>query len=536
MRMLHRRNAVYALIYGLVSGILISIGYQAASFGELRPFKIIPVIIFAATAFFGMAAFYAYSVYLEKHTVRNITMRRLPYAVTSVCILICWIPVFLAEFPGFFVYDAVDEYIEVATRQFSTHHPLLHTLILGGCVRAGEVFLGGANAGIAVYILIQMVVLSLIFAWVIHTMERGYVFALLWYALFPTVVMYALCSVKDTVFAAALLVSVVLTYRILRDTDPAGKMSADAGFLGAALLIMMLTRHNGVYAYIIYAVVMVFVLGKLKLPVSRKLMNVSGFIAVLVLYLIINACLVHVTRADDSEHQEILTVPIQQLARTWNAYHDEMSEEELETLYEILPEEVLKHYTPSLADPVKTDFVNAAYEQDPSRYRHLWWELFKKHPLCYINAWIGTSYGYYYPFTVVNVYEGHEVFTFTYDESSYFGYEVEYPGERHSLIPSIDRFYRWLSLDDDIQRIPVLSLPFSMGTMFLVYLFGIMVFVFRKDHAALCAFILPAAVYMTLWLGPTFLPRYAVFLWFLFPFFIYSVFMQDSDKKGLEES
>ena len=41
------------------------------------------------------------------------------------------IPVILAEFPGFFVYDAQDELNEVLTRSFTTHHPLLHVLLLG---------------------------------------------------------------------------------------------------------------------------------------------------------------------------------------------------------------------------------------------------------------------------------------------------------------------------------------------------------------------------------------------------------------------
>lgn len=51
-------------------------------------------------------------------------------------LLLCWLPVFLAVYPGFFVYDAQDEYIQVATRVFSTHHPLVHVLLLGECSAA----------------------------------------------------------------------------------------------------------------------------------------------------------------------------------------------------------------------------------------------------------------------------------------------------------------------------------------------------------------------------------------------------------------
>lgn len=39
----------------------------------------------------------------------------------AVIIFLCYLPVFLAVYPGFFVYDAQDEYMQVLTRNFSTH-------------------------------------------------------------------------------------------------------------------------------------------------------------------------------------------------------------------------------------------------------------------------------------------------------------------------------------------------------------------------------------------------------------------------------
>ena len=56
--------------------------------------------------------------------------------ISFLVIFLCWIPVFLAVYPGFFVYDAQDEYVQVATRMFSTHHPLVHVLLLGGMICA----------------------------------------------------------------------------------------------------------------------------------------------------------------------------------------------------------------------------------------------------------------------------------------------------------------------------------------------------------------------------------------------------------------
>ena len=71
-------------------------------------------------------------------------------------LLLCWLPVFLAVYPGFFVYDAQDEYVQVATRTFSTHHPLVHVLLLGGMVCGGHKLTGSYNPGIACYTVLQM--------------------------------------------------------------------------------------------------------------------------------------------------------------------------------------------------------------------------------------------------------------------------------------------------------------------------------------------------------------------------------------------
>lgn len=443
------------------------------------------------------------------------------FFIAWILIFLCWIPVFLAVYPGFFVYDATEEYLQVATRNFTTHHPLLHVLALGGSVCAGNKLMGSYNAGIALYTIVQMLILSATFAWVICKMKTvSYAISILWYGCFPTVVMFALCSAKDALFSAAMLAAVVLTIRIMDEYSQKAAI-----LMGASLTLMMLFRHNGVYGFIVYAIVLIiYLFFKCKKDKEFK-KNAWGIICILltsfVLYIGIDKTLTYATHAQDIENQEILTVPIQQLARCVKAYKDDIAYQDLESIYEILPEEVISHYTPDLSDPVKAGFDNAAYAQNKGKYAEVWLRLFRKHPMGYINAWLNTCYGFFYPGTIVNVYAGHEVYTFTYTESSYFGYEVEHPGTRQTMLPVIDKLYRWLSLDDDIQKIPVISLLFSMGAIFWIYIICIAIMVYKKRSKEIIAFTLPGAIWLTLLLGPTFLPRYTVFLWFMLPYIIY---------------
>jgi hypothetical protein len=129
-----------------------------------------------------------------------------------------------------------------------------------------------------------------------------------------------------------------------------------------------------------------------------------------------------------------------------------------------------------------------------------------------------TSYGYWYPDTVVDVYEGNQVYTFTYDESSYFGYETEEPGVRQSFIPAIDKFYKNLSLSIFKENMPIISMFFSIGFIFWIFILGIGYIVRNGGFMAIVPYTMPAMTMATLLLGPTYLPRYVFFLWLCLPF------------------
>ena len=139
------------------------------------------------------------------------------------------IPVFLAEFPGFFVYDAQEELNEVLTRSFTTHHPLFHVLILGGTIALVHKVTGSWNAGIFTYLLLQMLIITAIFAYTLTFMQKkgiGKKSRVLWvifYGAFPTIVMYTLCSCKDGLFSALLLLLTVYLVQLVQ--DPSGFVS-----------------------------------------------------------------------------------------------------------------------------------------------------------------------------------------------------------------------------------------------------------------------------------------------------------------------
>ena len=439
------------------------------------------------------------------------------FIIDMAVMMICWLLVLLAVYPGFFVYDAQSELNEVMTRNFTNHHPLLHVLLMGGTICGVHKFTGSYNAGIFCYTVIQMIVMAAVFAYILRFIRRHStgqilpVSALIWFAVFPVNVMYVLCTTKDTLFSGALLLSIVLLFEMIESKDKKELRIKGIAYT-LSVMFMILMRHNGFYALIV-AIPFIVIFAKK----NRKMILISSASAA-VLAMIFTAMLnAALCPNAESEHQEMLTVPIQQLSRTYQADSESFTADERAALLEILPESSLAHYTPQLSDILKLGFDNEAFDRDPGKYIKLWFSVGVKHPMSYLNAWFMTSYGYWYPDSVNNTYKGNTAFTYTYDESSYFGFETELPGTRESKIPWLESLYHDMSLSLYQQKVPVVSMLFSPGFICWVYIFMFVLFIVSGRGRDMIPFVIMVMVWLTVLLGPGCLNRYVVYGWMGLP-------------------
>lgn len=440
--------------------------------------------------------------------------------LTFFFLLLCWLPVLLAVYPGFFVYDAQEEWVQVASRTFTTHHPLVHVLMLGGIICAVHKFTDSYNLGIACYMIVQMMIVSGGFTYLLCYMRKKRVnrvirlLSLFYFAFFPVIVMFTLCSAKDTLFTVALLMLLLALLNMGSNTEEFFSSIKQKLFFVLSAAAMMLLRKNGVYAFMVMAVVLLIYHKKYL----KKMLIL--FAAAFLTYFLINVGLTAVLHAEGGENQEILTVPIQQLTRTYKFNPEAFEPEDVATLHEILPEDALVLYNPKLSDPVKVNFQNQTFAADKSKYIGLWMRIGLKKPLSYINAWLANSYGFWYPDTVIDVYTGNTVFTFTYQDSSYFGYEVEEPGFRDSKIPWLDEAYRKLALEISQEKIPIYSMLYSPGGIFWGIAFVFAYVLYRRKYHLVIPYLMVLLVWLTVLLGPTYLPRYVLIFWFGLPLFV----------------
>ena len=377
-----------------------------------------------------------------------------------------------------------------------------------------------------------MLVMSAALSFVVRSLQmwgvtKRYAFiTVLFFSIFPLFPLYAVCTAKDGLFTVFLLVSVVSMGNIIRSTDaekaPASTKSMfDMVIFLASSTLMMMLRNNGLYAYTATAliIVIVFIVDRRHRSASSNRIT-ARLLILMVLSIVLSLggtrILKLATGATDGEHQEMLTVPIQQLARTYTYSPEAFTPDEEALLKAFIPEDYLTTYSPRISDVLKSGFDNQYYESHRALFYKLWLTIGARRPLTYLNAHLGTAYGYIYPDALNNVYKGNTMNTFTYTDSSYFGFETELPGTRESMLPALEFLIEKLSLDLFQQKCPVLSMLFAPGFVFWVFFFVLVGYVDRKN---LPMMLLVLMTFATVLLGPTTLVRYVLILWFIIPLY-----------------
>lgn len=437
----------------------------------------------------------------------------------SLLIFLCRMPVFLAYYPSVFAYDAEGQLYQVLAGDYSTHHPLLHTLFLGAFFRLG-IACGSVSAGMAVHSVVQMALMACAFGWAVSFLYQrqisGRVRAalLLFFAVFPANSVLALSTTKDVLFAAFVLLYTLYLYRIVcsqnpedgqravvREGEKAGGKEMAACVFWAVL--MLLFRNNAVYAFVVSAPIVYIGLGG---RTRRHYLYMT--LLTLVLYGACAFSLKAVTHAQNGSPREMLSVPLQQMARTRVEAEEEIDPSIRQELEKYIPSEwVFAAYNPHLADPVKS---RAVIHDDPAGLIRTWIKLGLAHPAIYIDAFLDNSLGLWY------LWDTSHAQVYGIGTESGFGYlstdnrvmPAGFEVEERSLLPGLRVFMERIVSDNAYSRIPVVRLLFAPALYWwLLYLYIVTAF-YRRKYRETLPIVFLTAYCLTLLLSPTVLARY----------------------------
>lgn len=446
----------------------------------------------------------------------------------SAVIFLCWLPVFLAYYPSVFAYDAEGQLYQVIAHDYSTHHPLLHTLFLGAFFRLGGL-IGSYSAGMAVHSVVQMALMAAAFGGALAYLYRRGVSVylcgalLVFYALFPTNSVLALSTTKDVLFSALVLLYTLTVHCMAaarqengEDEDAAGSRNGSGrtrSCLAAYVLLsvlMLLMRNNAIYAWAPCTLLVWLGLRRDRGGAGRAFGKsyARASVIALILFLFCSLALKTALGAQSGSPREMLSVPLQQMARTRVQAEESLSPEMRRELDKYLSAEwVFAAYNPHLADPVK---YRAVIHDDPAGLIRTWLKLGLQYPGIYLDAFLDNSVGFWFleDRTHAQIYgvgtESGFGYLSTDNRTMPAGCEIV----EHSFLPGLRAAMERIVSDNVYQKIPVARIVFAPAFYWWLLCMYMASALYRRRYRLLLPAAFPAVYYLTLLLSPAVLIRY----------------------------
>ena len=418
-------------ILSMIFSIFMTLGFSYEKtnswqlvFGSLRMF-LISIIIYIGFYEFFKRIFYFINIKIQNIRVEDFkleTMGKLkgilkfidekPFLSSIIIMITFWLvyiiafyPVILSPDPSFQIrqfYNVDTKYAEGVIKldenvNLTNHHPVVHTLLLGGCINLGRLF-GSDNFGLFIYSIIQIGILSSTLAYTIKYFKKVKIslkvrlILLMIYSLVPMFPLYAMSAVKDTIYTSFMVLYVIFLYDFVTFNKEKKLSNIKAIAIIFLLLLISLFRNNGIYVILLSFPFIIFY--------SKK--NMAKTITILVIFMSLTTCYSKVIlpyfKITSGSIREMLSIPFQQTARYVKEHGDEVSEEDKKAIDKILVyDTIAERYQPELSDPVKNKYNKYATSEDLKEYFKAWYKGLKNHPGTYVEATINNTYGYFYP-------------------------------------------------------------------------------------------------------------------------------------------
>ena len=427
------------------------------------------------------------------------------FGIILAVILIAWLPVYLAYYPGLWNYDPW-QVKQVATGEYSANHPLIHTLLLGNCYKLGYLLTGEGNLGVMIYDGIQSLILAsaLSYACLFIRMRSASRLirtgTLLFFMFFPVNPIMAISSTKDVIFSALVLAEMLMLIDYLDALRSDGKKlwKREIGIILVSA-VMMLFRNNAVCGFIATLILIGIMALRRRNGYLRRCIAVM--LAALILFGGCNVGLSKALNARSGAIKELLSVPAAQFGRVYfTDTHESAAKDEMSEYYNL--KGIV--YKSAIADQMKKYIVEPE-GSGKLGYIRAWINLVKEYPEVCIDAFLYLNKGSWHigdhSFAEVYGTEGRQGYMQTCVMN---GYKITHT----SYLPFLESLFEKLFTENAYQKVPVLDLLCAPALYFWILLLGTALLLKKgkKEYAAVLAFLL--AHHMTMMLGPCTLVRY----------------------------
>ena len=452
-------------------------------------------------------------------------------------ILLAWLPCYLAYYPGICAYDTPVQLEQIMSEAYNTHHPIAHTLLIEWTLNLGKNLFGDINTGVAIFIFIQMTILAytmaggIVFLFRRQVSERRLLLLLLLCMFYPFHKYMSISMTKDVFFTVFFLVQLLALQQCI-DAGEKSPGRCDVIFF-VCTVGMQLFRNNGRYALLLLVAVLTLavILDKKGRKRWRRL-TINCFAALLVGTVVLKA-LSAGTHAVEGDKREMLSVPIQQLARCM-IYHggvgvmpedsNTMEEKDKALINEFLLGESYKLYEPGISDPVKRHTNTYVVRFRTAEFVQTYFRLMFQYPGDFLNAVLALDAGYMYlgDESHARVNENEEFQGLGYVQTRWDGMTEDYGLYKDSKWNDLhEKLEQWAD-ENGYLKIPVIKYLLVPGILLWAYLLLLLYRLAEKNYKGCVVLVLALGYFATLFLGPVVQLRYVYPLMTAFPFLLWN--------------
>ena len=320
-------------------------------------------------------------------------------------LLLCYLPFLVLSYPGNLCYDVIGQIEQVLNHSYSAHHPLLHSLWVGGLVSLGGKFFSSYDKGLFLYILSQTVLLLLSFSAVVFYFAKRKIpdfflnMLLFLFILTPIYTNLTTTALKDVPFTAFVVLYLILysDFCLHPENTTVPSLHLLFAFVQIGVICM---RNNGLPLVVLSGIVaVIWILVKTK-KMSVFLRCIAAFLLEsLIISQLFLLLLGNGLHAEKGSKGEIFSLPFQQTAYYLTVTEGQIPEDELSAIENILGDEetIRERYDVTIADPVKALYKKDASLDDLTGYFSAYLKGGIKHPYIYTRAFLLHTYGWYCP-------------------------------------------------------------------------------------------------------------------------------------------
>ena len=471
------------LITSMLLSFLFFTGYSISKTGTIdylftKNFILFITLFFLMTFALYFILFFLYK-YIDKqkkdNKIVNFCYHYLfeikPFLIPFLIFILFGLPMVIFFYPGMVQWDGfveLDYFYGIIP--WSTHHPILPTLVMGICVKIGR-FLSNDNFGAFIFNFPQFIFSCITYSYCLFYLTKikapkTFILISFLFLLFNPVLYFTSYTLfKDNYYSIFSILFLIEFINYYNNKDNNAKLLIFS-------LLVVLFRKNGIYVVITSLICMLF-FNKSKRNITFKI------ICLIVISYISIFKITTFAGIEQGNIREALSIPIQQTGRYIKTYKLTNDEKQFyEYIFDTDINTIKKNYEPELSDPIKDTFY-IKNSNDFINYFKFWFKGLKKHPKIYFDAFLENTYGYFYPFkreyafTIANfnIERNNNVNTGYFN----FNMDINYGEQRYQIVNNIYK----------ARNNKVIGLMFNTGVYTWVLIVTLGYVLYKKNYSNL---------------------------------------------------